>query len=81
MTIHIRHSRGSENDEKRAAVAGSLLKAKRPLTSKGLRHDLIPLVPERPDDAVGETQAFWRVTRFRHINAVVEVLDAVVKLK
>ena len=39
------------------------------------------LIPERPDDAVGESQTFGSVARFRHINAVVEVLYAGVQLK
>ena len=38
-------------------------------------------ISECPDDTVSEAEAFGRVAGFRRVNAVVEILDAVVKFK
>ena len=39
------------------------------------------LVAECPYDAVGESQAFRRVSCFGHVDAVIEVLDSCIKFK
>ena len=39
------------------------------------------LIPECPNNAVRESEAFRGVSGFRRVNAVVEILDAVVQFK
>ena len=45
------------------------------------RLTLLSSIPECPDDAVSEAETFGRVAGFRRVNAVIEILDAVVKFK